>query len=97
MDEGMVRERAEAHAKATVAGDLRTAAGDLTEDGRGGAGPVMKAMPTPLESYDVTSVEGSGDRFVATIDYSGGGSTTSVRSTWAEVDGRPMIVALELA
>ena len=95
MDENGIRERAEAHAKATVAGDLRTAGEDLTKSGMAGAGAVMKAMPKPLESYEVRSVDLQGDQATAVIAYSGAGDTLEVRSTWEQVEGRPKIVALE--
>lgn len=96
MDETTVRERAEAHGKATVAGDLRTAGSDLTKDAMGAAGAVMKEMPDPLESCEVTSVESAGGEVVARIRYVGGGRTTTVESRWAERDGTPRIVDLKV-
>lgn len=96
MDEGTVRDRAEAHGKATVAGDLRVAGADLTKEAMAQAGDVMKAMPDPLESSEVTSVQADGDEFVAQIRYAGGGSESLVESRWADREGSPKIVALKV-
>jgi hypothetical protein len=96
MDESTVRDRAEAHGKATVAGDLRVAGADLTKEAMSQAGDVMKAMPDPLESSEVTSVQTDGAEFVAQIRYAGGGSETMVESRWADRDGTPKIVSLKV-
>jgi hypothetical protein len=96
MDEATIREHARAHAAALAAGDPNRAAQDLTDEARAAAGPVMKALPRPVETAEVTGVTAEGDEFVAGILYSGGGSETLVVSRWAERDGRPMIVALAL-
>jgi hypothetical protein len=96
MDESTIRDRAEAHGKATVAGDLRTAGSDLTKAAMAQAGDVMKAMPDPLEASEVTSVTADGDAFVAQIRYSGGGSETLVESRWSDEGGTPKIAALKV-
>ena len=96
MDESTVRDRAEAHGKATVAGDLRVAGSDLTKEAMVQAGDVMKAMPDPLESSEVTSVQADGDEFVAQIRYAGAGAETVVESRWADRDGTPKIVSLKV-
>ena len=96
MDSDDVRKHAEAHAQATVAGDLRTAAQDLTDEGRAQAGSVMKQMPSSLSGAEVDSVEVQGDQAVARIRYSGEGGDVTVESTWAERDGRAKIVGLRV-
>jgi hypothetical protein len=96
MDEDKIREHAQAHGAALVAGDPNRAAQDLTDEAKAAAGPVMKALPRPVETAEVTSVTAEGDEYVAGILYSGGGSETLVVSRWAERGGRPMIVALSL-
>ena len=96
MDEAEVRERAEAHAGATMAGDLRKAGGDLTPEAAGSARAVMAQMPVPITSVDVTEIRPEGDRYVAVIVYSGEESKTTVASTWEEQDGDPMITKLEV-
>jgi hypothetical protein len=96
MDESTVRDQAEAHAKATVAGDFRTAGSVLTKEAIAQAGDVMKAMPDPLESSEVTSVQTEGAEIVAQIRYSGGGNETVVESRWTDRDGAPKIISLKV-
>jgi hypothetical protein len=96
MDEATVREHAEIHAKATVSGDLKTAGSALTKEAMAQAPGVMKAMPASLESSEVTSVTTEGDEVVAQIRYSGGGEESIVESRWAERDGAPKIVNLQV-
>jgi hypothetical protein len=96
MDESVVREQAEIHAKATVSGDLRTAGSSLTTEAVALAPGVMKAMPATLESCEVTSVHSEGEEVVAQIRYSGGGEESIVESRWAERDGAPKIVDLKV-
>jgi hypothetical protein len=94
MNEEIVRESAQAHAEATVAGDLKRAGSDLDRSAYGAAGKVMKQMPQDLTACEVTEVRAEGDEFVASIRYDGAGSVT-VESRWAEREGRPVIVDLK--
>jgi hypothetical protein len=96
MDSETVKRHAEAHARAMVDGDLKRASSDLTDSGRAGAPAVMGAMPTRIDSAEVTSVTEEGDATTAVIVYSGEGKEVSVLSRWAEHDGRPMITELKL-
>jgi hypothetical protein len=92
VDEVNVRERAEAHAAANVAGDMALAATDLTEEALATIGPVARRLPRPMTGGEVTRVDRAGDdRFVAEIRYFGADSSAVVESTWIERDGRPMI------
>lgn len=97
MDEQTLRAAAEDHAKATVAGDFRTAGSYLNTDARGQAPAIMSAMPGPLTDCAVTSVEVTGDAAKVLISYTGETGTTTVESTWGEEDGKPVIVGLALA
>lgn len=96
MDESTVREHAQAHAQAVVAGDMGKASGDLTDAAKQQAPAVMKELPRPTTSASIEDVSADGDEFVARIRYSGESNSTSVNSRWAEESGRPMITALEL-
>jgi hypothetical protein len=92
MDENSVRERAQAHAAANVAGDMARAAGDLTEEARANIGPVARRLPRPITAGEVIDVVmGSKDRFITEIRYSGEDGSVLVESVWIEKDGRPMI------
>jgi hypothetical protein len=58
---------------------------------------VMRAMPRLLTGSEVVAVEESGGSYTARIRYSGDEGAMTVDSRWAEVDGRPTIVGLEIA
>lgn len=96
MDETTVRARAEAHANATVAGDLRSAGSDLTKEGAANAQAVMARLPKALDAAEVQEVKPEGDEWVARIAYRGEGREVVVASRWAERDGRPKIVDLQV-
>ncbi|MEA2510434.1 MAG: hypothetical protein QOG21_2516 [Actinomycetota bacterium] len=92
MEEGTVREHAEAHAVANVEGDMARAASDLTAEARANIGPVVRRLPRPITSGEVTKVEEADpDRFVVEIEYLGTDGSAVVQSVWIEQDGRPMI------
>ena len=97
MDEASVRAAATEHAEATVAGDFKTAGSTLTKDAMAQAPAVMKAMPGPLEGCEIRGVEQTGDEYVVAIAYLAQEGATVVQSHWSEVDGRPMITALEVS
>lgn len=96
MDENALRERAETHGRATVAGDMKTAGSDLDASAYGAAGEVMKKLPEDLSGCEVTTVRSEGDRTLVTIRYAGAGGTADVESTWQERDGVPKIVDLKV-
>lgn len=94
MDENVVRQHAEAHGKATVAGDLKTAGGDLTPEAMAQAGAVMGQMPKQPTAAEILRVEADGENCIAEILYKGDDKEATVRSVWADRDGRPKIVEL---
>ena len=96
MDEGSVREHADKHANAVMSGDMATAAQDLTDSGKAAAPAVMKGMPRPVTSVEVTKLEQSGETIVAHIAYRGEEAEHIVASHWEDHDGRPMIVDLQV-
>ncbi len=96
MDDTTVREHAQRHADATVAGDLKAAGADLDKTAYAAAGDVMKQMPPELDAGEIAGVREEGDEWIVSIRYSGGSSTTTVESRWAERDGRPKIVDLKV-
>jgi hypothetical protein len=96
MEEETVRRHAEAHAQATVAGDLKAAGSDLTRDALPAAGEVMKQMPRSLTSSAIDSIRSEGNEYVVLIRYSGEDSAAVVESRWAEHEGSPKIVDLKV-
>jgi hypothetical protein len=97
MDENAVRERADAHGQAVVAGDLNRAGGDLTKEAMAGAGSVMKSLPRPVTGAEIESVESADDGYVVLIRYSGTDSEVKVRSRWVDEAGTPKIAELSLS
>ena len=94
MDEATVRASAEGHANATVAKDFKTAGSTLTKEAMAQTGDVMKAMPGELTGCSIKDVSSRGDNVIVTITYQGTEGETSVESTWAEIDGHPMVTNL---
>ncbi|MDP9068170.1 MAG: hypothetical protein M3N53_07475 [Actinomycetota bacterium] len=96
MDESMVREHAERHAQATVAGDLKAAGSDLEKSAFAAAAEVMKHMPPDLTGSDISGVRSDGDECIVSIVYRSETSSATVESRWAEREGRPKIVDLKV-
>ncbi len=96
MDESTVRESAETHAQATVERDYEVAGSYLTDDVKATVGEVMRAMPRRLTSAEIVSVDVSGSGAMCSIRYAGEEGATTVESRWEDVDGRPMIVGLDV-
>ncbi|MDQ4144153.1 MAG: hypothetical protein M3198_10505 [Actinomycetota bacterium] len=96
VDENTIRQHAEAHGQAVVAGDLRKASSDLNDEAKQQAPTVMKSLPRPTTSASVEDVTAEGDAFVARILYSGENSKATVASRWVEENGRPVIASLEI-
>lgn len=97
MDEDQVRERAEAHGRAVVENDLRTAGADLTPEGMKDAATVMPQLPKPVTASEVLSVEPAGSDYLVRIHYSGEDGDATVGSRWTDRDGRPMITAMSVS
>jgi hypothetical protein len=84
-----VRLRAEAHAEAMVAGELRVAAADLAPNAAAAMRSVAPHLPRPVESAEVLEVvDADAGAATVVIHYTGGGVEVSVRSRWELVDGR---------
>ena len=96
MDENTIRQHADAHAQAVVAGDLRKASSDLNDAAKQQAPTVMKSLPRPTTSASVEDVTTEGDAVVARILYAGTDSKATVASRWVEENGRPVITSLEI-
>lgn len=96
MDEMTIRQRAEDHGRATVAGDLKAAGSDLDKGAYGAAGEVMKKMPADLSGAEVTEVRAEEDEWVVSILYKGATDSARVESRWAERDGATKIIDLKV-
>src|SRR5690349_21113047 len=93
MDDANTRQAIQAHADAVVAGDFDHVIADFTEDLRPQVPEIAKALPQPVESAEVVSVEVGDEETVAHIRYSGSGQDTTSRSHWRDEGDTPRIVA----
>lgn len=95
MDERKVREHADTHAESVRKGDMDAVAADLVEDLRPMLPEVGKLLPRPVTEAEVLGIDFAGDGATARIRYAGDAKEVTLRSQWREIDGRPMIVAVE--
>jgi hypothetical protein len=97
MDEANARRHIEAHADAVARGDMDAVVADFTEEMRPQVADLApQLLPLPIKEAEVVSVDAEGDEAVARIHYTGeSGDERTLRSTWRELDGRPLIVGLE--
>jgi hypothetical protein len=96
VDEATVRQHAQAHGDAVVAGDLRRAGSDLDGEALAQAGEVMKQLPRTLTAAEIESLELEGDVATVRTRYSGDEGSGVVESRWEERDGRPKIVHMRV-
>ena len=93
MDDAKTRQAIQAHADAVVSGDFDHVIADFTEELRPQVPEIAKALPQPVETAEVLSVEVGDDESVAQIKYSGSGQDTTIQSHWRDEGGTPRIVA----
>ena len=93
MDDSKTRQVIQAHADAVVSGEFDHVIADFTEELRPQVPEIAKALPQPVESAEVMSVEVGDEETVAHIRYSGSGQEATIRSHWRDEDGTPRIVA----
>jgi hypothetical protein len=97
MDETQVKEHARAHGQAMEEGDLRRAASDVADEFKAHLGEVMSHMPRSVTKAEVASVDPAGDdEYFSTIRYTGDEKATTLKARWAEREGRPMIVDIQV-
>jgi hypothetical protein len=97
MDEAKTRDHIQQHADAVVRGDMDAVVADFSEDLRPQVPQLAQALPQPVTSAEVLSVENADAESVATIRYSGDSSAVTIRSRWQDIGGRPLIVHAEPA
>ena len=95
MDDATTRAAIQAHADAVVSGDFDHVIADFTEELRPQVPEIAKALPQPVESAEVLSVDVGDDESVAHIKYTGPGKETTIRSHWRDESGTPRIFAGE--
>jgi hypothetical protein len=97
MDDQQTRDQIKRHADAVVRGDMDAVVADFTESLQSHVPEIAKALPQPVTSADVLSVDVGDNESVAMIRYSGENGEITIRSRWQDQGGRPVIVHAEPA
>jgi hypothetical protein len=95
MDEAKTHSHVQAHADAVARGDMEAVTNDFIEEMRPQVPEIGRALPLPVSSAEVLSVEVGAEESVAMIRYTGDQGQVTIRSRWRDVEGRPSIVAGE--
>jgi hypothetical protein len=92
MDEQSVREHAQAHCDALLAGDIGRASQEMSRELQSNLGPLVAMLPLPLTAASVESVEMAGTAYRAVLNLVGESGSIRLQTRWKERDGRPTIV-----
>lgn len=92
MDHELVREHAQAHCDALLAGEVDRAVEDFSPELRSNLGSVIAQLPLPLAEATVESVEPGGKGYVAILRLVGESQEVRLQTRWKERDGKPTIV-----
>jgi hypothetical protein len=97
MDDQQTRNHINEHADAVVRGDMDAVIADFTEALRPHVPEIAQALPQPVTSADVLSIDVGETESVAMIRYAGDTDEVTIRSRWQDDGGRPVIVHAEPA
>jgi len=97
MDETRTREHVQGHAEAVERGDMDAVVADFSEELQPQVPEIAKALPQPVTSAKVLSLEVGDSESVALIRYSGDSGDVTIRSRWQDQGERPVVVAAEPA
>jgi hypothetical protein len=92
MDEQAVREHAQAHADALLAGDIGKAAEEMSRELRQNLGPIVAMLPMPMTEASIESIESTPTGYKVVLHLVGEGDTLRLETRWKDRDGRPTIV-----
>ena len=92
IDEQAVREHAQGHLDALIAGDVDRALQDLSKELRSQPGELMAMLPLPLRSGEIESVEMAGSSYTAVLHLVGETDETRLQTRWKDRDDQPTIV-----
>jgi hypothetical protein len=93
MDAQAVRDRAQVHVDALLAGDVERAAEVFSDGIRHNLGTILAQLPLPLTEATVESVESGGFGCVAVLHLVGE-TDARFQTRWKERDGQPTIVEM---
>ena len=97
MDDLQTRDQINQHADAVVRGDMDAVVADFTEGLQPHVPELAKALPQPVTSAEVLSIDVGDSEAVAMIRYSGESAEVTIRSRWQDEGGRAVIVHAEPA
>jgi hypothetical protein len=92
IDEGTVRERAQALCDALLTGDVEKATEDVSDELRRNLGEVVALLPLPANEAVIDSVERGASAFVVVLRVAGETDETMIQTRWKDRDGKPTIV-----
>jgi hypothetical protein len=92
MDEQAVRQHAQAHCEALLAGDIGKAAEEMSNELRSNLGPIVAMLPMPLTEATIESVAMTKTGYLAILRLVGENDTIRLETRWKDRDGRPTIV-----
>jgi hypothetical protein len=92
MDEQAVREHAQAHLDALLAGDIGKAAEEMSKELRSNLGPIVSMLPMPMTEASIESVHMAASGYLAVLRLVGEHETVQLETRWKDRDGRPTIV-----
>jgi hypothetical protein len=93
MDEQAVRDRAQEHLDALMAGDVERATEAFSDGLRHNLGPIMAQLPLPLTEATIESVAFGGSGYVVVLHLVGE-SDARFQTRWKDRDGRPTMVEM---
>ena len=92
MDEGAVRQRAQAMCDAIVAGDVDRAIEDFSPELRRNLGEVIGLLPLPSSEAAIESVTQGGSSYVVVLRLTGESEEVQLQTRWKDRDGEPTVV-----
>lgn len=95
MNDSKMRSHIQAHAEAVERGDMDAIIADFSEHLRPQVPQLAQALPQPVKTAEVRSVDVNDEESIATIRYSGDSGDVTIRSHWREIDARPVIIHVE--
>jgi hypothetical protein len=92
IDEQAVRDHAQGHLDALIAGDVDRALQDLSKELRSQPGELMAMLPLPLTAGEIETVDLAASSYTAVLHLVGETDETRLQTRWKERDERPTIV-----
>ena len=92
MDEQDVRQHAQDHLDALIAGNVDQAIESLSPELRRNLGEIMAMLPLPLTDAEIESLDKASTGYTAVLRLTGETDEIRLETRWKDRDGRPTIV-----